>query len=721
MNDAEGDTDAKSGNDILGDEQNDFLNLTPGTSETVSLVATVYDSTGNSSTIAASVPLEIQVVPTSLTAELLPEFSADQIAGVEFDAFEVNVINDSGQRHVDASNNPVTPGKLVVTNMATGESGQANFNPDVDNDVRARFLQETDGNNQYIISDQEGQYAQILIDASAILGAAATQVKLQNAHGEEVTDIPPEAITADKMYYTLIPEVAIKLFDDYGNQVTGEQPLTSDDTGQFTAESSNAAEILYNTPEFTYGIPGRFIADAGNFLPSLLAVRYEATGTNQFAGQDAITVNSFTKPGLADKDLTVTTTIPAFSGVTDIVTYIEAPENTISVNSEVAISVELLNSEGEVFIEPDPNAAVNVALTVNGQEGDIVTPKRIFEVQWTDYNLTQTDCDTIAGTFDAASNVCITADALTDIQCETIATANSNDKIMLRNGQCMEFVEIPVTSGQTLDFNVTNGRKVFVVGAGATDGQFSLTFTSADDTTITTTRTLNVGKIVPDACVPGSTEAAQMCDDTEQCQSASGVWTGNICMAADLMTATDVNEPDYQLLGGTAAFSGGALDTSLSAENSVFLQTITSLAATSEVKISGVIKVDDRHLGYPASLAVGVLHYDPALYLPSTGNEYQWFFLEGCDTRIIGISQTCAVWGWDIVVWNFNSKTGMPNLFDLESLEPIDALAEFYQLDLYTGNMPSGLWLIYYGYVVTDGPYAGSIIYNEAGIRITVE
>ncbi|EDN65337.1 hypothetical protein BGP_6580 [Beggiatoa sp. PS] len=72
-------------------------------------------------------------------------------------------------------------------------------------------------------------------------------------------------------------------------------------------------------------------------------------------------------------------------------------------------------------------------------------------------------------------------------------------------------------------------------------------------------------------------------------------------------------------------------------------------------------------------------------------------------------------------MWNFNSKTGMPNLFDLESFAPIDALGEFYQLDLYTGNMPSGLWIIYYGYVVTEGPYVGSLIYNQEGIRISVE
>jgi len=719
MNDADGDTDAKTGNDTLGDENGELL-LTVGASGTSSLVATVFDTAGNSSTIAASDPLEINVVPTSLTAELLPDFSADQIAGVEFDAFEVNVINDSGQRHVDANNNPVTPGKLVVTNMATGENGQANFNPDVDNDVRARFLQETNGNTQYIISDVDKQYAQILIDASAIVNAAATQVELQNAHGEEITDIPPETISADKMYYTLIPEVTLKLFDDYGNEVTGEQPLTSSDTGQFTAESSNAAEILYNTPEGTYGIPGRFIADAGNFLPSLVAARYEAIGTNQFAGQDIITVNSFTKPGLADKDLTVTSTIPAFSGVTDIVTFIEAPENTIPVNSEVAISVEVQNSEGEVFIDPDPTAQINVTLTVNGQEGDTVTPKPITEVMWMDYALNQADCDLIGGQFDVASQICITANALTDALCQTIATANNNDNIMLRDGQCMAFVEIPISSGQTLDFNATDGRKVFVVGGGANDGQFSLTFTSVDDETVTTTRTLNVGNIVPDACDPGSTDEALMCGDEEQCLAASGVWTGDICMAGDLMTAADANEPDYQLLGGTAAFGGGALDTTLPAEESAFVQNIASLDINSEVKISGVIKVDKRHLGYPASLVVGVLHYDPPLYLPVTGYEYQWFFLKGCDTSLVGASQTCAVWGWDIVWWDFEPATGMPNLFDLETFTPIDALGEYYQLDLYTGNMPSGFWAIYYGYVVTKGPYQGALIYNKDGIIVNV-
>jgi hypothetical protein len=716
-NDADGDTDAKTGNDSLGDENGELLLV--GASGTASLVATVYDSAGNSSTIAASDPLEIQVVPTSLTAELLPGFSADQMAGAEFDAFEVNVINDSGQRHVDTNNNPVTPGKLVVTNMATGESGPA-FNPDVDNDVRARFLQETNGNNQYIISDQEGQYAQILIEASAIIGAAATQVKLQNAHGDEITDIPPGTLTTDKKYYTLIPEVAIQLFDDYGNEVTGEQPLTSDDTGQFTAESSNAAAILYNTPEVTYGIPGRFIADAGNFLPSLIAAEYEATGTNQFAGQDAITVNSFTKPGLANQELTVTTTIPAFSGVTDIVTFIEAPENTVPVNSEFAISVEVQNSEGEVFIDPDPTAQVNVTLTINGQEGDTITPKPLTEVSWTSYTLTQTDCDTISGEFDTASQICITADALTDSQCQAIADANNNDNIMLRNGQCMAFVETPLTSGQTVDFNATDGRKVIMVGAGATDGQFSLVFTSVDDTTVTTTRTLNVGKVVPAACEPGSTNEALMCSNEEQCQAAFGVWTGS-CQGGELMTAVDANEPDYQELGGSAAFGGGVLDTSLSAEESAFVQEITSLSINSEVKISGVIKVDDRHLGYPASLVVGVLHYNPVLYLPVTGYEYQWYFLEGCDTSVLGISNNCAVWGWDIALWDFEPATGMPKLFDLESFSTVDALGEYYQLNFYSGNLSSGLWGIYYGYVVTGGPYQGSLIYNGNGILINVE
>ena len=719
--DADGDTDAETGNDVLGDENGELV-LSVGSSGTASLVATVYDSAGNSSTIAASEPLEIQVLPTSLSAELLPDFGDDQIAGVEFKAFEANVINASGQRHVDPNNDPVNPGKLVVKNLATGEEGQTNLNPDSDNEILARFLQETGGNNQYLISDRDGLYAQILVEGSAILAAAATQVDFQNAHGDSITDVPPEIITTDKKYYTLIPEVAIKLVDDYGNKVTGEQPLTREDTGQFTADSSNTTAILYNTEEGTYGIPGRFIADLGNGLPSLVALQYDATGTNQFAGQDTIIVNDFTKPGLVDQSLDLTTTIPAFSGVMDIVTYIEAPDNTVPVNSEVAISVEVLNGEGEVFTDPNPNAAVNVTLTVNGQEGDIVTPTQILEIQWMDYTLSQKDCDIIGGEFDIASNICITAEVLIDAQCETIAIANNNNNIMLRDGQCMEFVEIPVTSGQTLDFNPTDGRKVFVVGVGKTEGQFSLTFTSTEDTTITVTRTLNVGKVLPAACEPGTTDVALMCGDEEQCQSASGVWIGESCFAGEFMTAADVNEPDYEIdtTPGKASFGGGVLDTTLSEEESKFVQSIgitdDPLVATSEVKISGVIKVDERHLGYPASLVVGVLHIHPFYQYG-----YQWFYLKDCDAQQVDVTQTCAVWGWDWIIWNFSPETTMPYLFDLKPLQQVDSLGEYYQLNLYTGNMPLGIWAIYVGYVVTGGPYQGAIIYNKDGIVVNVE
>jgi len=718
--DADGDTDAKSGNNILGDENGEFL-LAVGASGTTSLVANVLDSAGNSSTIAASEPLEIKVVPTSLSAKILPNFGIDQIAGVEFKAFEANVINASGQRHVDSNNDPVTPGKLVVKNVATGEKGQTNLNPDSDNEILARFLQETSGNNQYLISDQDGLYAQILVEGSAILAAAATQVDFQNAHGDPVTDVPPETITTDKKYYTLIPEVAIKLLDDYGNEVTGQQPLTRDDTGQFTADSSNAATILYNTVEGTYGIPGRFVADVGNGLPSLAAVQYEATGANQFAGQDTIVVNSFTKPGIADAELQLTTTIPAFSGITDIITYIEAPDNTIPVSSEVAISVEVLNSEGEVFTDPDPNAAVNVTLTVNGQEGDIVTPKLITEIQWAEKTLTQADCDIMGGTF--TDNVCLTEEALTDSQCEAIGS-------LLRNGQCMDVVETTVTSGSTLDFNATDGRKVFVVGVSQTEGQFSLTFTSADDTTVTVTRTLNVGKIVPAACEPGSTDEALMCDNQEQCQSESGVWIGDFCFAGAMMTATDVNEPEYEAsqISGKAIFGGGILDTTGStADASVFMQSIgfplgesDPLPVNSHVKISGVIKVDERHLGASANIVVGVFHYHTD-YIPYNTVPYQWFYLEGCDAKNTDKTQTCAVWGWDIRAWGFSRKTAMPYLYALEPLTVVDTLGEYYQLDFYSGNMPEGLWAIYYGYVVTSGPYKGAIIYNKEGIIVNVE
>lgn len=706
--DEEGDTEAKSGNAILGDENGELL-LNVGASGTASLVAKLFDATGNSTTIADSAALELNVVPTSLTAEVLADFGTDQLAGEEFDGFEVNVINDSGQRHVDTNNNPVTPGGLTVTNLGTGEVGQANFNPDVDNVVETRFLTQTDGNNQYLISDSDGLYAQMIVEASAILAAAATKVEFQNAHGTSVTDVPPEDISTDKKYYTAIPEVALRLFDDYGNKVTGEQPLTSDDTGQFTVESSNAAAIIYNTPEGTYGIPGRFdMLDNG--LPTLAIAQYDATGTAQFAGGDQMIVGTFTKPGLANQNITLTTTIPAYSGVTKIVSYLEALENKVPVNSEVAISVEVLNEEGKVFIDPDPSASTGVTLTIGGQEGDTISPKQVLEIQWATKTLTQADCDTIGGTYD--NSICITEEALTDAQCELIGS-------LLRQEQCMNVTETVITSGETLDFNATDGRKVFAVDAGSVDGQFSLTFTSVDDTTVTTTQTLQVGKVSPQSCEPGATDANLMCGDQDQCLAASGVWTGNSCMAGDLMTATDVNEPDYknETRPGKAAFGGGALDTTLSVEDSKFVQNLESLPAESEVKITGVIKVDENHLGYPGSLVVGVIHF----HADNSPYGYQWYNLEGCDTKQQDVTETCAVWGWDILLWNFDSQTGMPYLFDMKPLRTIDALGEYYQLNLYTGNMPDGLWGIYYGYVVTDGPYNGALIYNEDGIIVEVK
>ena len=631
INDAEGDTEAKSKNTILGDEAGE-LGILPGASGTASLVAKILDASGNLSTITDSEALEINVVPTSLTAEVLADFGTDQLAGEEFDGFEVNVVNDSGQRHVDSNNDPVNPGGLTVINLGTGEKGQANFNPDIDNVVETRFLQQTDGNNQYLISDSDGLYAQVIVEASAILAAAATKVDFQNAHGTSITDVPPEDISTDKKYYTAIPEVSLRLFDDYGNAVTGEQPLTADDTGQFKVESSNAVLIIYNTAEGTYGIPGRFdMMDNG--LPTIVIAQYDATGTSQFAGQDAITVGTFTKPGVATESITLTTTIPAYSGVTEIVTYLEALDNKVPVSSEVAMSVEVLNSEGKVFTDPDPSASTNVTLTVNGQEGDTVTPKQIVEIQWETKTLTQADCDTIGGTYD--ENICITEEALTENQCELIGS-------LLREEQCMNVTETLVDSGSTLDFNATDGRKVFAIDAGSVDGQFSLTFTSTDDTTVTTTHTLTVGKVTPESCEPGSTDSNTMCGDSDQCLAAGGVWTGNSCMAADLMTAANVNEPEYadEASETKAAFGGGALnldDTTVTEE--AFASTIEA-NEDDAVQISGVIKVDQQHIGQPGKIAVAALHFSPVYTFG-----LNWFYLDGCKAAVIAESEECTVWG----------------------------------------------------------------------------
>jgi len=665
--DSDGRTQAKTGDAILGNDDEELVNV-----GTASLVASAFDSSGTPSTIVtgSSDPLEIQVVSTSLAAEVHGDFTADQMAGEEFNAFmDVTVLNDKGQVHVDSSNNPISPNDIVVKSLATGEESVAP--PDSTGIVRGLFEKQTGSDYRYLLSDQAGNYGQILLEAAGISSAAASKVEFYNAHGQMLTEVPSTDIFPDKTYYSLIPEISFRMMDSYGNNKTGEQPLTSDDTGQFTVFSSNGT-VVYNTPEGNLGVPGRwiqeFVDSPDNGYPSLAAIIYQATGDSLFAGQDALTV-SFTKPGV--EDMTLTTTVPAYQGLTEIKSYLE--QDSIPVNSEVAVSVDVLDENGDLFMPPDPTAATNVTISFNGQEGDTITPT-LTEVLWNE------------------------TEGMTQEQCE------AGSQMIWMDETCFEMTTMSVTSGQNLDFTQTSGRKVFIVNAGPDEGQFSLNFTHTNEqgTEVKETRIITVGPTVPE-CVSDPTT----CQAQEACEKTLSIFSEEQCHLTDARNSADTTQPEYPVDDNDAKFAGGVLNRT---QKETEYKAETTFTEIDIFQVAGVIQVDKEDLGKEADLlvAIEVLTYDK-LY-------NSWHMLRGCSTQEKANNQ-CPSIGWFLEEWK-------PLLINkLKPFKQVDALEEYHTLYIYTGNLEGpGHVRLYMGYMITqEGEDQGKVVYSYDPIKFTVE
>jgi hypothetical protein len=697
---------ARTNDMILGNQPGELLPVPVGTTtttNTASLVATASDVSGTPiGSIAASMPLEIMVVPTSLGVTVSPSFMGDHQAGEEFEAVEVRLLNDKGQLHVDVNNNPIRPqGLIVIKNLCTMEESSAY--PDSNNMVRARFMTATEGCGDYLVYDQMGYYGQIWIHAGAITAAAATQAEFRNAHGQVLTDVPPTPITPEKTYYTLLPEVAFKLIDEYGNEIT---PLGALTTGQFFAESSNG-QVLYNTREGTNGVPGRLEFFDNSGIPSLIAVRYDATGPNQFAGQDAISLN-FTKPG--KKNLTLTTTIPAYQGLVKIESYL--CEDTIPANSEVAMTVETLDGEGNCFVEPNPDDPTNVKLTVNGQAGDNVTPKSITEVRWVEKQLDMTECATVGGTFD--NGMCTTMQALTDQQCQMI-----NGTLM--NGRCMQMTTVPVVSGQTLNFSDPECRKVFIVSSGATEGQFSLTFDAMGTPTtpipagqVTTTQIIKVGPTVPE-CVTDPTT----CQNEQACVGAQGVWSNEQCYVAGECTVANSHNPDYPAEGNDVIFHCGVRNLT-KRETSYEHDHTQPILLGDKIHVACNVKVDKVHQGRPGDILVAAVHLPVPGEDPVYFRNFEWYMVRYC-REVQGENSPCPSIGWipDVLP---SDEQGYPYLPAIEALEKVPNLPANYLVNAYIGNIPYvGRYEAYCGYRVTDDTSKGDVIFNVDPITFELE
>jgi len=524
-NSTDGKATANAGSNlVLGDAAGEVLKL-----GTTSLVATAVDGAGATiSTISASDALAVKTVSDTLAATLHADFSAAKLAGTEFNAFTVTVTDGAGTAKA------TDPGSITIKNMTSLESITVNRNSTT-NVVQALMKKATAG-TQYLLSDdvENGSLAQVEVTAHGINTAAATKVEMHNAHGEVITSVAPGNLdSASKTYQTKLPEVTFKMFDSFGNKVTGS-PITEAITGTFTVTSSNGT-VGYSTPEANKGVPGRVSTNGA-------MVTYAADGVKKFAGKDTIAVN-FTKPGLGSNSLNVETTVPALQELKSIKSYIE--NNEIPVNSQVALTVEVLDQDGAIFVDSDSTKNTVVKVNFNGQEGDTLAP------------------------------------SVTELGGATVA------------------------SGQGLNFTTTSGRKVFVVDAGSIKGQFSLSFADADGNVTPEVRTFTV----TDAVEECSTGTLGGCATEETCADKGGSFVKgandtNVCKAvpAPGEGGSAGTDKDGNPVTTGAKFGGGA-----SVDSSDFLAD-KDVNKGKFALIAGNIEVDPAHVGLAADLVVIALH-----------------------------------------------------------------------------------------------------------------
>ncbi len=522
---------------------------------TASLTATAVDSAGTALTgINPSPSLDIRVVADALqvsavqqdTALGIKTFNTSQLAGAEFDAFTVYITDSQGDMRVDSiSGKPADPGAVTITTSA-GEVLTVNRKNETPYHIQALFKIATD-KGTYLLGDALGNFGQTIvtitetdtvrlargITEAGILPAAATVVELQNAHGIKKDTVNPGPINTEDKFETSLYEVSFKLFDEYGNSVTGVQPLTEDDTGTFRISSANAAEVIH--PVRGYGIPGRVEANGQGEVAKIV---YDTDGEKNFAGEDTIQV-AFTKPGLGVDGLSVKTTVPKPHTQATINSYIE--NTNLPINSVVAMTVELTDETGSPFsgaTEAFVTFEINSDASVFAEGAIIVTPK-VSEIYWIDVlDRPEIKCKEAGGIFDGD-----TAKADGGI---FIGTCKEVREVAVNNNANLNFT--PIDPAERLKARITPpSSKVFAIDAGASEGQFSLTFyNSGDPEGEKETRVFTVNK--------------QLLEANETTCSANGnLWntsTETCIVLPPQATATGI-DADGKTIGSNASFKGG--------------------------------------------------------------------------------------------------------------------------------------------------------------------
>lgn len=603
---------------------------------TTSLVAVAVDNQNEPiGSIAPSEPLAVKVVADSL--QTTPLFNTSQLAGTEFNAFTVYVTNGEGVVKVDNENNPIDPGPIVIES-SSGEEITVNRKNEDPYHVQALFREATP-HGTYLVGDKAGNYGQVevWIDSSdsmngGISPAAATVVELQNAHGVPQDRVDPEPLTADKKYVTELPESAFKMFDDFGNAITGEQPLDEDDTGTFTVTSSNGS-VGYTTPELNRGIPGRK-AGMNSYNAT---ITYDTKETPPFAGEDSIQVN-FTKPGLGARSLTIKSVVPAVKELDSIKLYIE--QTTLPINSAVAMTVEVLDQDGNLLVVENAQVKVPITLQINGPDAEL------------------------------------------DGELETVTPAITEHATGKR-----------VNSGQSVDFS--DGRKVFVIGAGSNKGQFSLTFADAGNPTgLRETLNFEVTEKKVDPCVADPESCPPPVVPEDECKAAGNIWDNNECtVLPGEETGSGAVDADGKSVPSNAIIRGG-VDVDGAGLQSPATVALSDMPA--DMNFLGNIRFDEADKGETVDV-IGAVTYSFAFPLSGA---FMYDFNEG------------ALDVWDGQVGNLDA-------YEAEYEIPADNLN--YKIPMFEGpfiakDFVAGTIKIHLGYRMEDG----TIKFNELPIILNI-
>jgi len=457
------------------------------------------------------------------------------------------------------------------------------------------------------------------------------------------------SVLADGMYQGTAdtPNTAMDTAVSANSSVTMKiQNLTSLETVSVNLAQGQAKLLaLFKTATFgtkykisdATGAFGETIIDVANFM-----VKPAAASVAQLQNAHNIQVNSVA-PGLSTDGKQYVTTLPASS-----VKIFDSYGNAVSSNG----AVTALQSDSGTFSVTSANGVVsganlapfgtgNIAVSYNAV--DVGTTKAFVGADPLTLNFTKPGIGSVKvdSTIPAqpvlktiVANVEQTTIPVNGEVAVTVETFDQNGKAISSPGFGLQNVTLSssgtlkptimdnatgasLASGAVVD-NSTAGssRKVLIVRAGATTGDFTLTFSNPDKT-VTVDKAFKVTTGLIAQCAPASVSA---CTTQKDCETNGGLFTpataavgttaavAASCQAIPaIASATDKTVAAADKTGAavtvTSAFSGG-----ISVDSASFKQSDTvNKFGTTPVKLVGIINPDAAHVGKKADILIAAV------------------------------------------------------------------------------------------------------------------